>query len=37
MEEILLFCIDGLDEKDLIMRRYYYEQKPAEIAGAAAY
>ena len=27
-------CIDELDEKEkeLIMRRYYYEQKPAEIA-----
>ena len=29
-------CIDELDEKEkeLIMRRYYYEQKPAEIAVA---
>ena len=29
-------CIDELDEreKDLVMRRYYYEQKPAEIAVA---
>lgn len=35
-KEELLCCIDGLDEKekDLIMRRYYYEQKPAEIAVA---
>ncbi|MCM1063349.1 MAG: sigma-70 family RNA polymerase sigma factor [Eubacterium sp.] len=32
----LLSCIAGLDEreKDLILRRYYYEQKPAEIAMA---
>ncbi|MCM1046508.1 MAG: sigma-70 family RNA polymerase sigma factor [Candidatus Gastranaerophilales bacterium] len=30
----LLSCIDELDEKEkeLIIRRYYYEQKPAEIA-----
>jgi RNA polymerase sigma-70 factor (ECF subfamily) len=29
-------CIDELDEKEkeLVMRRYYYEQKPAEIAVA---
>ncbi|MDE7269769.1 MAG: sigma-70 family RNA polymerase sigma factor [Acetatifactor sp.] len=29
-------CIDGLDEKEkeLVIRRYYYEQKPAEIAVA---
>ena len=29
-------CIEGLDEKEkeLIIRRYYYEQKPAEIAVA---
>lgn len=35
-KEALLSCIDGLDEKekDLIIRRYYYEQKPAEIAVA---
>ncbi|MCM1539907.1 MAG: sigma-70 family RNA polymerase sigma factor [Blautia sp.] len=35
-KEELLSCIAGLDEreKDLIMRRYYYEQKPAEIAAA---
>ena len=32
--ESLRSCIDGLDEKEkeLIIRRYYYEQKPAEIA-----
>lgn len=32
--ERLLSCIDELDEKEkeLIIRRYYYEQKPAEIA-----
>lgn len=37
MEEMQLqSCIDELDEKEkeLIMRRYYYEQKPAEIAVA---
>ena len=29
-------CIDELDEKEkeLVIRRYYYEQKPAEIAVA---
>ena len=29
-------CIEGLDEKEkeLVIRRYYYEQKPAEIAVA---
>ena len=29
-------CMEGLDEKEkeLVMRRYYYEQKPAEIAVA---
>lgn len=34
--EKLLSCISGLDEKEkeLIIRRYYYEQKPAEIAVA---
>ena len=33
-EEKLLSCIDELDEmeKELIIRRYYYEQKPSEIA-----
>ncbi len=33
-KEKLLFCIEELDEKEkeLIIRRYYYEQKPAEIA-----
>ena len=33
-EEKLLSCIGALDEKEkeLIIRRYYYEQKPAEIA-----
>ena len=33
-KEKLLSCIDELDEKEkeLIIRRYYYEQKPAEIA-----
>ena len=32
----LWFCIEGLGEndKELIIRRYYYEQKPAEIAVA---
>ncbi len=32
--ERLLSCIGELDEneKELIIRRYYYEQKPAEIA-----
>lgn len=32
----LRFCIEGLDEKEkeLVIRRYYYEQKPAEIAVA---
>ena len=32
----LRFCMEGLDEKEkeLVMRRYYYEQKPAEIAVA---
>ncbi len=35
-KEKLLSCIDELDakEKELIIRRYYYEQKPAEIAVA---
>ena len=35
-KEKLRACIDELDEKerDLIIRRYYYEQKPAEIAIA---
>lgn len=34
--EKLRFCIEGLDdkEKELVIRRYYYEQKPAEIAVA---
>ena len=34
--EKLLSCIDGLggQERELIIRRYYYEQKPAEIAAA---
>ncbi|MDE7114587.1 MAG: sigma-70 family RNA polymerase sigma factor [Acetatifactor sp.] len=34
--EKLRACIDELDEKEkeLVMRRYYYEQKPAEIAVA---
>ncbi len=34
--EKLRSCIDGLDEKEkeLVIRRYYYEQKPAEIAVA---
>lgn len=34
--EKLQFCIEGLDdkEKELVIRRYYYEQKPAEIAVA---
>ena len=34
--ERLRTCIEGLDEKEkeLIIRRYYYEQKPAEIAVA---
>jgi RNA polymerase sigma-70 factor (ECF subfamily) len=34
--EKLRTCIEGLDEKEkeLIIRRYYYEQKPAEIAVA---
>ena len=34
--EKLRSCIDELDEKEkeLVMRRYYYEQKPAEIAVA---
>lgn len=34
--EKLRSCIEGLDEKEkeLIIRRYYYEQKPAEIAVA---
>ena len=34
--ERLRSCIDGLDEKEkeLVIRRYYYEQKPAEIAVA---
>ena len=33
-KEKLLSCIGALDEKEkeLIIRRYYYEQKPAEIA-----
>ncbi|MDE7009444.1 MAG: sigma-70 family RNA polymerase sigma factor [Lachnospiraceae bacterium] len=33
-KEKLLSCIEELDEKEkeLIIRRYYYEQKPAEIA-----
>lgn len=32
----LRFCVEELDEKEkeLIVRRYYYEQKPAEIALA---
>ena len=32
----LCSCIEGLDEKEkeLVIRRYYYEQKPAEIAVA---
>ena len=35
-KEKLLSCIGELDEKekDVIIRRYYYEQKPAEIATA---
>ena len=35
-KEKLLFCIDELNEKEkeLIIRRYYYEQKPSEIAVA---
>ena len=35
-KEKLLSCIDELDgkEKELIIRRFYYEQKPAEIAVA---
>ena len=35
-KEKLLSCIDELGEreKELIIRRYYYEQKPAEIAVA---
>lgn len=34
--EKLRICIEGLDEreKELVIRRYYYEQKPAEIAVA---
>ena len=34
--ETLLSCMEELDdkEKELIIRRYYYEQKPAEIAVA---
>ena len=34
-DERLLSCIGELDgkEKELIVRRYYYEQKPAEIAA----
>ncbi len=34
--DILRSCIEGLDkkEKELVIRRYYYEQKPAEIAVA---
>lgn len=34
--EKLRTCIEGLDEKEkeLVIRRYYYEQKPAEIAVA---
>lgn len=34
--EKLRSCIDDLDEKEkeLVIRRYYYEQKPAEIAVA---
>ena len=34
--EKLQLCIEGLNEKEkeLIIRRYYYEQKPAEIAVA---
>ena len=33
-KEKLLSCIEKLDEKEkeMIIRRYYYEQKPAEIA-----
>ena len=35
-KDILQSCIEGLDEKEkeLVIRRYYYEQKPAEIAVA---
>lgn len=35
-KEKLLSCIEELDEKEkeLVIRRYYYEQKPAEIAVA---
>lgn len=35
-QERLRFCMDRLEEneKELILRRYYYEQKPAEIAVA---
>lgn len=37
-KEDLLSCISELaeEEKELIVRRYYYEQKPAEIAVALA-
>lgn len=37
-KEKLLSCIGKLDEteKELIIRRYYHEQKPAEIAAALA-
>lgn len=35
-QERLRYCIGRLaqDEKELVLRRYYYEQKPAEIAVA---
>ena len=33
-KEKLLSCIGELEEKELIIRRYYYGQKPAEIAVA---
>lgn len=35
-KEKILSCVEELDgtEKELIIRRYYYEQKPAEIAVA---
>lgn len=34
--EKLRFCMEWLEEKEkeLLIRRYYYEQKPAEIAVA---
>lgn len=36
VRERLRSCVDALDEeeKELIIRRYYYEQKPARIAAA---